>query len=322
MWDKLDIRIPFDDLTVTEICPKNDQRAGFVPIGDYEFPASCEVAFVDGDKIYSSPRTQRWGTISTAISSLAVGFHPEGTGFYPWPHVSIKASPNKILQGHNVFGSEDIRAGAMQMLATLAQAFPKIYRDLDIEQAEVRYLDATYSAFIPSEYQRERVIRLIESIFPRKHDVSRHEGYFQANKSSEYHRQKVYYKLQELQADLDKSRRIGDHHRVAILSDQRLLEFANGRIRFEGTIGHRALDNYGIPRRLVEFLKFHDWFERVHGEPLCRYLWHKTFDRTFSQVEGHTMKNVDDNSIRKNIEAMFTTYSVSGKPSRRKANAI
>lgn len=322
MWDKLDIRIPFDDLHVTEINPRNDQRAGFVNIDDYEFPAACEVAFVDGDKVYSAPRTQRWGTISTCISSLAVGFHPEGTGFYPWPHVSIKASPNKILQGHNVFGSENIRPGAMQMLATLASAFPRIYRHLSIQDAEVRYLDATYSAFITSEYQRERVIRLIENIYPRKTDCSRHEGYFQANKTSEYHRQKVYYKLQELLADLEKAKRSCDTDRVAILSDERLQAFAQGRIRFEGTIGHRALDSYGIPRRLSEFLRFHDWFERVHSQPLCQYLWHKTFDRTFAQIEGHTMKNVDDDTIRQQIEAAYTTYNANGRASKRRANAI
>ncbi|WP_297188566.1 phage/plasmid replication protein, II/X family [uncultured Porticoccus sp.] len=322
MWDKLDLRIPFHEFHVSETSLTNDQRTGSVDIRDYDFPADCPVMFVEGERVYSDPKARKWETISSSISSVAVGFHPEGNGFYPWPHVSIKASPNKILQGHNVFGSENIRPGLYQMLASLQMAFPKIYQHLDIENSEVRYLDSTYSAFVPSTYQRNQLINLVEAVFPNKEMISRHVGYVQANRCSEYFRQKVYYKEQELLADLDTCKRQRNQSRVDILSDKRLQDFAYGRLRLEATSGHRGLDRLGIPRRLPEFLRFHDWFQSVHKEPLCQYLWSTAFKKVFSQIEGHTMKNVDDEKIKLEIESRFITVSASGRLNRRKANAI
>jgi len=322
MWDKLDIRIPFHEFHVHETARIDGQRSGFVQIALYDFPADCPVAFVDGQNVYSDPKARKWGSIASSVSSLAVGFFPQGNGFYPWPHVSIKASPNKILQGHNVFGSENIRPGCIQMLASLQMAFPKIYQHLDIDQSEVRYLDSTYSAFVESEYKRNHVIKLIEGIFPNKNDISRYVGYMQANKSSEYHRQKVYYKHQELLSDLASAKKSRAHDKAKILSDKRLHDFAYGRIRFEATTGHRALQRLGVPTLLKEFLRFHDWYQATHNQPLSQYLWHKAFDKVFSQIEGHTMKNVDDDNIRLQIDAKFITVNDSGKISKRKANAI
>ena len=323
MWDKADIRIPFNAKHVSRFQYQSaDQLAGFVDISKYDFPAHCEIAFVDGEKVYSEPQSKKWGSIASSISSVAVGFQPTGNGFYPWPHVSIKASPSKILQGHNVFGTENIRPGIMQMLSTLKLAFPKIYNHLDIDAAEIRYTDSTYSAFVQSDYQRNQVIKLFESLFPRKNDISRYVGYFQANKTSDYHRQKIYFKHEELLFDLEKAIKSGQQDKAKILGDQRLQDFAIGKLRFEATTGHRAFQNLGIPTRLYEFLKFHDWFEKVHKEPLCRYLWHKTFDKFFNQITGHTMKNVDDESIKLQIDAKFIKIKANGKPCRRKSNAV
>lgn len=323
MWDKADIRIPFSDSVVTELASSTPaDRAGFIRIEKYEFPAHCQVAFADGEKVYSDPKAQKWGSISSGISSVAIGFFPEGNGFYRWPHVSIKASPAKILQGHNVFGSEDIRAGIKQMIATLSVAFPAIYQDLDLAEAEIRYLDATYSAHIPSAYQRKQVLKVFESLFPRKTDISRYEGYFQGNKSSERFRQKIYYKGQELEADIEKAKRSRDLDRLEILTDPALLEFAYGRTRFEATIGFRAMEYLGIPTKLSEFLKYQDWFERTHKYPCCRYIWNLAFEKYFAQIEGHTMKKCDDETIKLKIEKNFFRVKENGKVCKRLANSI
>lgn len=324
MWDKLDLRIPFDDLHVSEMrCAKSGQRRGMVDISLYDFPSHAEVVFVDGNaQITSAPQAQKWGTISSGISSLAIGFFPNGNGFYEWPHVCLKASPTKILQGHNVFGSENIRPGAIQMLANLKLAFPKIASHLNFQLAEIRYLDSTYSAFVDSKYKRDQIISLFEKLFPNKNAISRYVGYLQANKDSEYHRQKVYYKHQELEADAKKARKSGDKERYKILVDVELQAFAYGRMRFEGTTGHRALENLGIPTNLHSFLKFHDWFKKTHKQSLCQYLWHKCFDKVFDQLKGHTMKNVDDNEIKLKIDAKYTKIKDDGKICKRKANAI
>ena len=322
MWDKADIRIPFHPFHVREIRPVNGQRAGCVDFRQYDFRANCPVVFTDGKQVYSDPQVQHWDAVPTSISDMAVGFFPEGQGFYPWPCVSIKASPTKILQGHNVFGTEDIRPGILQMFGNLKMAFPKIAAHLDFENAELRYVDSTYSAFVPSDYQRKRLLKVFENLCPNKDSITKYSGYLKLNKSSDYRTQKIYYKQQELTADYEDAVRKKKHEKAAILGDQRLHDFAFGRLRFEATTGHRAMTREGIPTNVKEFLRFQDWYARVYGESICRWLWSKTFDSLFAQIDGHTMKNVDDDSIKLKIDAQYITIRDNGRICRRKANAV
>lgn len=323
MWDKADIRIPFHrDFVMEHGFSSDDRPMGSVDPKNYDFPLMASVAFTDGAAVYSDIRNQTWDTIPSSISDTAVGFFPEGNHLYPWPHCSIKASPAKILQGHNVFGSENIRPGVMQMLANLAQAFPRIWEHLDVDKAEIRYLDSTYSAFVPNEYARGQLLRVFEGLFPNKDSVTRHIGYLLGNKGSKYRRQKIYYKAGELQADFEKAVKSGQREKAAILGDPRIQDFAQGRMRFEATTGYAGLESKGIPTRLKEFLKFHDWFNDTHGQPLCRYLWELAFNKYFAQIEGHTMKNVDDESIKLKIESKFLRVKENGTVCRRRANAI
>ncbi|MDQ9000874.1 phage/plasmid replication protein, II/X family, partial [Acinetobacter baumannii] len=48
------------------------------------------------------------------------------------PHVMIKCSPAKIMQGHNIFGSDNLELGVFEMLGFLAESHPKLYKILDI----------------------------------------------------------------------------------------------------------------------------------------------------------------------------------------------
>jgi II/X family phage/plasmid replication protein len=162
---------------------------------------------------------------------------------------------------------------------------------------------------------------------PNKNAISKYVGYLQLNNSSEVRKQKIYYKAQELAADFEKSLKLGKKDKAAILGDKRLHDFADGRMRFEATTGSRALQDMGIPTLLNEFLKFHDWYEQVHGEPLCRYLWHKCFDKYFAQLKGHSMKNVDDDSIKLRIQMKYDVPKTNLKTGkvvvcRRKSNAL
>lgn len=323
MWDKAHLKIPFKEQYVFEGRTINNQRSGMVDFKQYDFKAQANVlAFVDGKPVHDDPDVRHWDSIPTSISELAVGFFPKGEGFDTWPCVVLKASPSKILQGHNVFGTEDLRPGVMQMLAVLSQAFPKIAAHLNFKNAIIRYLDTTYSAFVISDYLRNQVLRVFESLCTDKHSMSRYEGYLKLNKSSDYQQQKIYYKHQELMASLDEAQRKRQHEKVKVLSDKRLHDFAFGRLRFEGTTGHRAMEREGLPTNLHEFLKFHDWYQKAYNEPICRLLWRRSFQAFFKQLEGHTMKNVDDDHIKLKIDAKYIKVKENGKLCKRKANAV
>lgn len=325
MLDKFDIELPFQARFVNELASSTlEKPAGWVDIKNYRFRAYAPCRFDNGQVIYDEPKSTKFENISSGISGMAVCFYPEGNGFNHWPHVRIKASPAKILQGHNVFGSENPRPGVMQMLANLALGFECIYHHLDIENAKVCYIDSTYSARISDFYSR-RIFKLFESLATAKTKVNANyidEGYLQLGKGSEYQRQKLYRKHQELMADLKDAIKNKHKHRVDVLSDKRLQDFSRELNRFEATTGHRKLEAIGVPTKLTEFLKFNDWFLSVHKIPLCRYLWELAFNPLFDQIEGHTMKNVDDTHVKLKIDAKFIRVKDNGKVCKRLATAI
>lgn len=63
-----------------------------------------------------------------------------------WPYVTLKASPAKLLQGHNVFGSVSIKQAAFEFFGILKSLYPALYLDLEVGLAEVSSIDITYSA--------------------------------------------------------------------------------------------------------------------------------------------------------------------------------
>lgn len=326
MWDKFDIEVPFRAHAVQLLqCRHDDESSpGFLDVRAYDFPLHGPLVMVEGQAQITEIKADRWGSISSGISGVAVGFFPMGNGFKRWPHIRIKASPAKILQGHNVFGSECPKQGISQMFANLEAAFPKIYADLDLEAAQVKYTDSTYSARIAPHFS-PKIFRIFESLATRRTKVNAaymDRGYLQLGVDSDRQRAKLYSKMQELLADLQTAKRVGDKHRVSILGDSRLTDFTLDLHRFEATTGPRKFEELGIPTRLPEFIKFMDWFQAVHKKPLCRYLWHVCFDPLFGQFEGHTMKDVDDSHIKALIDKKYIKPRADGRICKRRANAV
>lgn len=323
MWDKLDLEIPFHQFHVNEFnSSRPDERAGRVDFRLYDFKASASVLYTDGKAVYDDEKNRSWDSISSAISNVAVGFFPEGNGFNSWPHIRVKASPSKILQGHNVFGSENIRAGCMQMITNIRMSFPKIFEHLDIENSKVCFVDTTYSARIESSYFRSQVFRLIESTASSRTKISKYEGYLLLGAGSDRKSQKVYEKSQELLHDYKLAKKSGEREKQAILGDKKLQDFALDLMRFEGTVGRRELERLGIPTDLKGFLKFHDWHQKAYKEPICRYLWRLNFEPIFEQLGGQTMKNTDDEAIRTKVYSKLTKVSDTGKVNKKMANAV
>lgn len=325
MYDKFHLHIPFDDRFVTVLhSSQPDDLRGWVDFRQYDFKGTAPCRFDNGQVIFDDPKCAKFDTISSGISGMAVAFFPEGNGFNHWPHVVIKASPAKILQGHNVFGSEDPRPGVMQMLANLRLGFPKLFAHLDIQATEICYIDCTYSARI-AQFHAQSIFRLFESMATAKQSVNARwvlDGYLQLGAGSEYVRAKLYLKLQELLDDLKHARKRKERHRIEVLSDVRLQEFAQDLMRFEATLGHRKLKDLGIPLGLFDFLRFNDQYYIKHRKPLCQYLWEIVFNPLFTQLEGHTMSNVDDSHIKLKIDAKFIRIKDKGRICRRKADAI
>ena len=161
MLDKLRLSIPFFAEHVTganayltaQNAIKNGHK-GMVNIRDLGFEklASRAVSFeYDEDGI----RTEHADHLYHPFESLPSSFTDLAFKVYDdsncYPCVELKCSPAKILQGHNVFGSTDIKLGATDMLMILQKTYPLLSKMLDIEACEVMELDTTYSARLESE---------------------------------------------------------------------------------------------------------------------------------------------------------------------------
>jgi len=333
MYDKAEIRIPFHPRYVSET--KDSQFQGGTPCGwvnplDYDFRIAAKTVslqfsgantgkFVcDVEDLYTP-----WDSIPSSFSKMAVGFFPHGQGKYTWPHVVIKASPAKILQGHNVYGSENIREGIKEMMFLLSTSMPVLSAHLDFEKAELRILDCTYSARLENQNYLFKVLDFLSRQSTGKCLINNeYEGTVYLNTGSDYVCKKAYIKLLELLAEIKEAKRVGDVEKLLLLSDKKLLDFANNLLRLEATIKSKKLKNLGIPVLLKDFLKFHDEFEIKNGYPLCAHLWDIAFKKLLDDMAGHTMKRVDDESVKTTIYSKLTVIKDNGKICRRKANAV
>lgn len=88
-----------------------------------------------------------YDTLGTDYSDMAVKFYHEAMNCLP--NLEVKTSPIKLMQGHNVFGFDDIDLGAGHMLGLVCEAYPSLLPYLDFKNVEVLHLDATYFARLP-----------------------------------------------------------------------------------------------------------------------------------------------------------------------------
>jgi II/X family phage/plasmid replication protein len=181
-----------------------------------------------------------------------------------------------VLQGHNVFGGYDISRAAKEMFYLLSQAYPDIYRVLDIKSTEIMGLDCTYSAVIESSYIRESVIDHISVLGRADQRVEKRKSYVLVGAGSSESSFKIYEKGQELAAEIEKEKKKKQSKRLEILTNDKLIDYANKLLRFEACYKRTKLVKMGIPTNLYEFLKFQKWHHKAYNEDVCIYLWKKT----------------------------------------------
>lgn len=327
MFDKLVLRIPFALEHASAVrfvrSPQGvEQLAGQVDPQRYECRLSADAVYRDEEgRVRVEGLRCPWDSVPSSFSKMAFKLFPMGNGFDPWPHVEIKASPAKLLQGHNVYGSEWLRPGLEEMLFLLSYAYPQLFADLDVKQARIAWLDCTLSAKFDNEALMRRVFDFLSLIADTQITGSSSPFptlYWQKN--SDYFSNKIYAKYFEVLNDIKTATAEKRFDRVEILKS--VLSFAEFALRLEASIKRKKLELLGIPTNAFEFIKFEKWFFEVHGETVCRHLWNIAFNKLLSQLEGHTMPLVDDDLIKTQIFAALNTIDNSGKINQRLSRAV
>lgn len=104
---------------------------------------------------------------------------------------------------------------------------------------------------------------------------------------------------------------------VEIMSDQRLIDWTIGLLRFESRLKKRWLERNGIPTNLFELIRF-----QKQNPNLLQTLWTKATHSIFQALRGQTMKLTDDKSVLEAIERSEIVLTKSGKVSHTKVRNL
>ena len=242
------------------------------------------------------------------------------------PYVQIKASPAKLLQGHNVFGSDDIEQGAFEMIGFLFEAYPTLSRMLDWSQAWVSHIDVTYSSKMKDQTTAQKVLEFLSNVSKGQTRLSKKQfdtSVYWGGEHSRLVQHKCYLKHDEFikQFEYQKSLSLKNDQAairvVDVMSDQRLIDWTVGLMRFESRLKKRWLERNEIPTNLFELIRF-----QKENPELLKNLWLKATKNIFDALKGQTMRLTDDESVYKAIESSPVVLNAKGKVSNTRVRNI
>lgn len=283
-----------------------------------------------------------WDSVPSSFTGIAMKIYCGGK--LRCPCVEIKASPAKILQGHNVYGSDDLELCGFEMLCALWDSLPDLASLLDLHDTELDWLDATFAATTPNQNTALQVITALKNIRSGQVRPTRKSGAHETtvywNEESRHCERKAYCKLDELENDLaELEKRVDKFKKFKVIDTKspalqslkrwnelspiidRLKEFASGMVRFEARAKRRYLQDFGIPKNLFDAMNFQKKYE-LDGKNLIADIWQKAFKDLFAAFGGSEMNVYDDLTIHEQLRLKFYSITKSGKTSYAKADRI
>jgi len=270
----------------------------------------------DGSAIIDNLR-HPYESVPSSFTGMALKVFPSSYGKRVSPGIEVKASPAKLLQGHNVFGSSCIELGFVTMMELLCKAYPVLFSMLDTRCAQLISLDATFSSRLDNESTCMQAIAAIQGVSggqtKARGDNYTTTAYF-GSKASRSKRLKLYLKKPEFDAQLkalQAERSPGAKATLKVMSCPRLQEWASNLLRMEVTVLKRFLDDRGIPYNLIDLIKHQREYDSA--DSFLEYLWKEATADLFKAFEGQTMKVITDENVKKALLSRYTTYTESGK---------
>ncbi|WP_151961997.1 phage/plasmid replication protein, II/X family [Acinetobacter bereziniae] len=323
MLDHICINIPFESSFYSVDA---EGRYFFVDVDPHslEIPlASRSVNKNDDGTISASALFHPFESVPTHYTGMALKVFFDSA--YE-PYVQIKASPAKLMQGHNVFGSDNIEQGAFEMLGFLDVAYPLLSRMLDVPKAWVSHIDVTYSVRLKDQFTANKVLQFLSNVSNGQTRLSnkRYDStVYWGGQTSRLVNHKCYLKYDEFLAQFEEQKQLAKFNNksamrvVEVMSDIRLINWTVGLARFESRLKKRWLERNGIPTNLFELIKF-----QRQNPNLLQTLWTKATSSIFDALRGQSMKLTDDTSVLKAIESSEIVITKSGKASPTKVRNL
>ena len=197
MLDKIVMWIPVDNSLVDITSDGRHCIFGF-DLLDLDLKVGSYDVFKDDEgNVITQVLHHVWSKIPTSHTKMSFKLFHEGRTS---PYVELKCSPAKIMQGHNVYGTDLIEQGALEMLGYLAETQPAFYSMLAVSETEVKQLDATYSFRFRDDREAEKVLALMRNVSTQhirkstKDATFKNTLYFGSERCKRYAR-KVYVKI-------------------------------------------------------------------------------------------------------------------------------
>ncbi|MCU8036854.1 MULTISPECIES: phage/plasmid replication protein, II/X family [unclassified Shewanella] len=337
MIDLFRIEIPFhEDFVVGDTV--SDRMSGIIDLKECSLRGvrleAGNVIYNDGQFDYESLR-HPYESIPSSWSTLSFKIHAGGSTY--WPFVEIKASPAKLLQGHNVFGSDDTRLCVESLVTTFSTGMPRLSEMLDFNCSQIKQIDCTFTAHLSSESEARNAIHALRNLSSGQtrsskssHDTTAYWGTKNSNggKSASRHKQlKAYLKHFELQNSikdtqdkLKKSKLDVYERQLAAMQRPEVLAFANNSLRFEASIMPRMLKRLGFPLHVGDFVRHCEEMRKRHCP--IQYMWNHAWEDIFSTFEGKQVNIYNDDEVRDALRANYQTVSSKGKVSYSKADRL
>uniref|UniRef100_A0AAU8B4A3 Replication-associated protein G2P n=1 Tax=Dulem virus 57 TaxID=3145768 RepID=A0AAU8B4A3_9VIRU len=287
---------------------------------------------IDGD-LEVSDLSHPYEAIPSHFGSLAMKIFNGSEQLKTAPYVELKASPAKLLQGHNVFGTTNIEVCAFAMIEPLISALPELYEMLDASAVSVDWIDTTYSAHIVSDTVQKQVISFLQNVKAGQTRRTRHNKEYETtaewNSSSEHRILKVYLKgaevqkrLSEIQSELKKTPN-KKHllNQQNILSNPKLIEFSKKCVRFEARLKQRYLSKKNIPNNLYKLIDYQRNYEQ-NGRSLMQDLWQDAFRDIINAIGESNMNIFNRDQIQKLLRKHYYRMTPKGNISYAKADRL
>lgn len=228
-------------------------------------------------------------------------------------YIEIKASPAKLMQGHNVYGSSDFYDCCLHLLELLCMTYPGIADVLDHDSWVLAQIDITYSSQANKDNREARAfINALGNVsYGQTKCRTGYDGtsYF-GKKNSRLKKIKVYSKGPEVAETIKSNLRRADGELLNEVYTPELLLYADGLIRWEVSLYHRYFERLGIPTRLKDIFSTN----ALSPSQLQNY-WLLATSDLFNALRGQTMKIINDDEVRDQLRAKFSKTGKTGKVS-------
>ncbi|KGK00280.1 phage/plasmid replication protein, II/X family [Thalassotalea sp. ND16A] len=284
-----------------------------------------------------------WESIASSNSSVAFKVFQGGASY--WPFVQVKGSVAKILQGHNVYGSDNPEQ-ILCLIDALCFAMPDLIDMLDFKTVEIKQIDCTYSAHVKNQSIARQVIAACRNIHHgqtkvsnQEHDTSNYWGMSgKGVRTSRNKTLKQYLKfpeilnaIEKIEKDLGlvksepklhksglikkakttkkKTQNAYFEKQLKLLKSPEVQNYAKTAVRHEACVMPDMMKRMDIPTNLIEFMKY--CRDEINGN-VIQHMWAVAWSDILECFKGADMKVYTDDEIESKIKSKFVKVTPSG----------